>query len=566
MKKLALMMTMLLFVTVIYASDKEKKINSKIDNVTVFRNGAQVYRSGRISLGTGTTKLLFENVSPYINVNSIQVGGRGNFIILDVQHQIRYIEPEQSAPNKVSFAIIKRIQVLEDSITELNFLITDVNNRSEVLTLEKSLLLDNKTMKGEGDTDSLPILKDAMEYLRLKLNDINARLMKVEREKYAFNIEMSRVKLDLQKLNQYKAGLERHVPKPSIAMNCVEVTVSANISCTGTVKLNYMVSNARWTPIYDIRAKSISKAVEIVYKAMVFQNTGENWNNVNLKLSTIDPNRGNVKPMIAAWYINYYMPVRTTSNLSMPTEVIAKEAYIQEDINDENKAYSGSADIISKNPKAIYSYDFTSKISTLTNIEFEIDLPYSIPADGEKHMVAIMQEDIPTQYYHYLVPKLDPEAFLIAKLTDWEELNLLPGMANIYFESTYIGQTQINPSIIGDTMELSLGRDQGIVAKRKKLKDEDKSKTVGNSVIKTMAFRIDIKNNKEGKVNLIIEDQIPISAVPEIKINLEDMTKGEYDEDSGKLKWNLELDSRKGSDISFVYSIKSDKNKSLVMN
>jgi hypothetical protein len=68
---------------------------------------------------------------------------------------------------------------------------------------------------------------------------------------------------------------------------------------------------------------------------------------------------------------------------------------------------------------------YSQLVETMANVIFEINLPYSIPSDGASHVVSIKTSDLPATYYHYLVPKIESEAFLLAKVTGWENLNLL---------------------------------------------------------------------------------------------------------------------------------------------
>jgi len=100
------------------------------------------------------------------------------------------------------------------------------------------------------------------------------------------------------------------------------------------------------------------------------------------------------------------------------------------------------------------------------NTSFDIDLPYTIPSDGQQHLVAVKKFGLPATYSYYAVPKLDKDAFLQAHITNWEELNLLPGQTNIFYEGTYVGQGNIDVRNVKDTMDISLGRDKKIVVKR----------------------------------------------------------------------------------------------------
>jgi hypothetical protein len=115
------------------------------------------------------------------------------------------------------------------------------------------------------------------------------------------------------------------------------------------------------------------------------------------------------------------------------------------------------------------AYDVTQILENRTRIDYNIDLKYSIPSDGKNHQVAIAKKNVSAEFEFYAAPKLDKDAFLLAKITNWEDLNLLPGYARIYFDGSFVGKTYINVNNNTDTLALNLGRDNSIDVIRKKL-------------------------------------------------------------------------------------------------
>ena len=200
---------------------------------------------------------------------------------------------------------------------------------------------------------------------------------------------------------------------------------------------------------------------------------------------------------------------------------------------------------------------------SLTNVEFKVNMPYSIESNGQDHLIAVQQGEIPAGYTHYLVPKLDRESFLVAKLTDWEKLNLLPAVANIFYDGTYVGQTRINPAVMSDTISLALGRDRGIMVKRKKTKDEEKVKNLAQEKVKTVTWELEVRNNKAGSVNLVLQDHIPITQNDEIKISLDEKGGADHAKSTGKLEWRMKLNSRGSKKLNYTYTVKFDKDKTL---
>ncbi|MFH2142335.1 MAG: DUF4139 domain-containing protein [Bacteroidota bacterium] len=549
MKTIIVIITGILLALYTFA-DNEKAVKSSVKNVTVFLNSAQVYRTGTFSIDKGVTDIIFEGVSPYLNTNSIQVNGKGDFIILDVQYRVK--QPTPPPPQNIPLPpqIVKDIELLSDSIALINFDLENLINKKEVLDVEKKVLLSNKYM--QGNVDTIPELAPAMDYLRKQLNNINDQLIVIKRNEYSLNKKLNGMQTRLNALQSYNSHINPPVyesPKQQIV-----VTVSSKIPVSGTMTVNYMVSNAGWSPTYDIRASGVGQPIQLVHKANVYQSSGEDWENAKLKLSTITPNQGYAKPYLPVMYLSYYNPYQyNTINCSK-----AK----RESAGGVPMSQSARADDEYGTP-SLTSADFAQVNYTMTNVEYDIDLPYTIPSDGKTHIVAVQDHKLEAEYYHYLVPRLDKQAFLIAKITDLGKLDLLPGNANIYFEGTYVGETNLNTGIMSDTLDLALGKDRGIIVERKKSKDENKNELIGNNVIKSITYEIKVKNNKTVATNVIIEDQIPLSQTEEIKVKPIDYGKADFAETTGMLKWKFKMAPNQTQTLNFSFDVVYNKDKQL---
>jgi uncharacterized protein (TIGR02231 family) len=474
-----------LFLSISTIASNETILKSAVKKVTVFLNSAQVYRSADFSANAGITELIFEGVSPYLNSKSIQVTGKGDYVILDVQYRVKQpVIPEpqfQTLPPK----IVKDIELLNDSLSQLAFDIENIANKKNNLELEKKVLLGNKFMQGNADT--IPELVASMEYLRKQLNDINTAMNLIRRQEFKILKEKSRMENRLNDLNNYNAQVNPPVIEQPIQQ--IVVTIQTENTVTGNITINYMVSNAGWAPTYDIRATGVGQPIKLIQKANVYQNSGEDWKNVKLKLSTITPSTGISKPYLSPLYLSYY----NYNQSGYWNEKDDKRKEYAEDISlSERSAVAGTT----SSAPAFTSAQFTQVNQTMTSVEYEINLSYNIPTDGKPHIVAVQDLDLKAEFVHYLVPRIDKQAYLVAKITEWGSFDLLPASANIYFEGTFVGETQINTGIMSDTLELSLGVDRGLIVERKKGKDELRNELIGNNVIKTIKYDIIVKSNK----------------------------------------------------------------------
>ena len=217
---------------------------------------------------------------------------------------------------------------------------------------------------------------------------------------------------------------------------------------------------------------------------------------------------------------------------------------------------------VSKNAAApaTSTADFTEAVATTLAAEFKIGIPFSVPSDGEPHTVDVQQRSLTTAYAHTTVPKLDPTAFLVAHLTNWENLKLLPGEANIFLDGTFTGKSVIDPTQTKDTLTLSLGRDQNVVVQRERMKDFQKRSTLGSNIKEQFGYEISLRNTKSTPVTITVEDQIPISTHSDIEVSEIETNGGKLDKETGKVTWLVTLKPNETVKRTLRFEVKYPKN------
>jgi len=206
---------------------------------------------------------------------------------------------------------------------------------------------------------------------------------------------------------------------------------------------------------------------------------------------------------------------------------------------------------------------FVSTIQTTLNTEFDISLPYTVVSSSKPTLVDIRNYEVKADYLYSVAPKLDGDAFLLARATGWEEYSLLPGEANIFFEGTFVGKTFIDPNTIKDTISVSLGRDKRIVVKREKLKELTSRKLIGANQRESYAWEISVRNTKAEAIKVIVEDQVPISQNSQIEVSVLDVAGAKYNMDTGKLSRELNLQPNETKKMVFKYAVKYPKDKTV---
>lgn len=564
MKKIVSFLCLLIAVST-YAND-EKIVESKISKVTVYSQGAQVYRSSSYAVSAGVTEVIIEGISPRIDAKSLQVKATGNAIILDTKYTIFHPQPETKPLEGLPLEIRRKITRLEDSLEVVNYELQTYQDEIDVLVATKNILQNNGAMRGQGKVnDSIPLLKTAIEYYTEKMMQINKKLQSLNR--YKANIAktqtaMSKRLTDLRNYQQ-NANLNN---KPKGPIHRIVVTIKANAYVKGNLNVSYLVSNAGWTPIYDLRSDIADNNVNLNYKAQVYQNTQVDWNEVPLTISTNNPYQNKTKPELHPWYVDYMAMIQPKSgsgntrddrNRNQPG--IMKKA---ESMGYTTTTASPNSEVLTD---AEYAYNFTQVIDHVISAEFKIDLPYTIKSNNEQHMVLVKNVDIDADYRYYTVPKYDKSAYLVAELTKLDELQLVPAKANIYFDGTYMGETYLDPTSMEDTMHLSLGKDPNIIVKRTLLERESKERVVGTKMVKSYAYSIEVKNLKSKNIELIVQDQIPVTTNPEIEIEATELSKGTLNDRTGIIEWKVMLKPKAKKDLQFTYEVKYDKDKNVIL-
>ena len=528
---------------------QQNRINtdSKIKSVTVFLSGAQVMREAKISVPEGVRTIVFENLTQFINKNSLQIKANNEAItILSVGHKVNYLKSHEND---------KRVVELKDSLEKTHFKLDIRNSHEIVYKEEKSMLLANKSIKGEQNGVDIEDLMDMADFYRERLQEIETKLLDIKTSKRKLNKTISRLSQELKSANSQQGKYTSDVI----------VKVAAKVKSTTKFELSYITNNASWFPKYDIRTKDINQPIALTYKAEIAQNTGFDWEKVNITLSTGNPVISNTQPSINPWYLAYYNEYKAKNYRSKGNRQYAATAYGEvspDDYNADNR-YDEDKDLLFESEQSVTSADFTSVTQSNVNTEFKIALPYTIKSNGESELIEIQNYDLPVGYQYFAAPKADKDAFLLANIIEWGDYYLLPGYANVYFEGTYIGESFLNTNTTDDTLAVSMGRDKGIVITREKIKDFCKNTRFAGNKKSTRGYQIKVRNNKPKAIEIEVIDQIPMSRIKEIQVEMLENSSAEYDETTGKLKWRLTIQPGETAEVSFKFQVKYPKDKNL---
>ena len=520
--------------TAAFAADGEKPVSSTITAAKVFLNGAQVERSAKATVAAGSGTLVLTGLAQGLDPQSIQVTGKGAYSILSVAHRINYLS---ESPNK------KEVDDLQTRIKAMEHDYNAENNTKAVWDQEEQLLMKNTAIAGQQSGVAAAQLQAVNDYVRERLRAVKAGQLAQGEKLNALNEDLTKLRQQLQQLQGQAAR-----PTSEIVLE-----VEADAAAAATFTISYFVSGASWTPAYDLRATGTGKPIELAMKAQVVNGTGEDWDKVALSLSSGNPTLGGIMPQLYPWTLAQPYSTQGFRGRVGNAEMSKAAAPM---------AASMDADEVTIN--AITQVQNTV-LQRTTTMEFSIDAPFSIPADGVAHSVSVNEHTIPATYKHYCTPKLDRDAFLYARTTGWEDLNLLPAVAKVFFEGTYVGKSFLDLDQPHDTLDISLGRDKGITVERVKRKTTNEKAVIGSKRTVSVGWDITMRNTKGVAVDLELRDQYPLSPRSEVEVKLEDKGGADVNEQTGMLTWRITLAPKETKKLGFGYTVKYPKDMPVVV-
>ena len=676
---------LLLFLALPFLSFSNKpKTPSSIKEVVVYLNGAQITRTASCQLIEGSNEVVFSGLSHKIDESSIQVSGLGPVSILSIAYGINYLEKSESNP---------KIKEWDSQVQQLEHEISKLKNNIAGLEEEEKVITSNRIVNGDSQVLDLERMKQIGQYYR-------ERITKIKNEIFDINLNINKIQRQIDELHRQLAEANNGSDSPQ---GEITITFDAPISTNLNITMNYMVKDAGWVPNYDIKSIGINAPLSLAYKGNVYQNTGQDWQNVKISLSTGNPVYNISKPIVDTKYLNFVHAYQKRSTSATKKEGYAFNPNVKRvigTITDEsgtplpgvnvtikgtNKGttsdFDGNYELdIDYGQELTYTYigmlsqelpifssimnvrmeedavaldevvvtgygtgavasvaperllmgkatgvtirgasspttsseplyiidgvpvdDFmegdldeneiqqmevlkgdtataiygnrgangvvviTTKKSQIhegaAKTEFAIKKPYTILADGDITAIEINTYKIPATYEYFAAPLLNENVYLTASFKDWEQHQLLPGEANIYFEGTYAGKTVIDPYTTKKEMILSLGIENNITVTRQQDRDFKSKPFVGNNRIIDRKYLLNVKNNKTTPINLKLVDRIPKSQNKEIKVDDLLFEDANYNENTGVLTWDIELEAKSTKEKTFSFQVKYPKGR-----
>ncbi len=531
---------LLMFLTTTVLAETEISANVKINSATVFLKGARLNFSASANVPSGKSIVILKGLPQRFDANSLSVNVDGNATLLSVLPR---------ASSRKSNEDVRAGQ-LEDSVKFLKNEVKWLHQLKSNLDLEEQVLSENKKLGGTANGFTIVSLKELMDFYRTKTLEIKTKNFELDAKIEKANTQLSLLQVQLNEISSRN--------RPNVTE--LEIQLISKSSGVNYFSIDVLVHEARWEPLYEIRSMSSMKEVNLGLRANIFQTTGQNWENIKLVLSTSQNNvRGNRMPVLSPSFARVFVP-RPIANY--------KEAGISESRSSAPREMESARDGIEDaeiSSKSKISYQVNNS-STALATEYEIVLSQSIFSGSRANQVPIEDMKLPANFSYRSIPKLDKAVYLVGGITSWGNYNLVAADASVFLENNYVGKTYIDPNAVTDTLYVPFGTDTRLNIQRVRLTDYTKRKVLGSTITETFGFEITYKNNNAVPIEVVIEDQIPLSTGSDVEITVEKADGAQYDKEIGKLTWKIEAKPGQSKKVNFVFTIKYPKEKNLQIN
>lgn len=517
-----------------------------LKDVTVYLHGASLQGEETLNLPAGESEIIFTHIANSVTDDSIAISIDNGVTVLSSRLAL-----QERQPNALPSDIQQQLKTARQEQAKLTA--EKDNIAAQMKVLEANNTLTNKSAAEVG------------KYLQM-VKEKNGELLRADNE---LTQKLADNQLEIEKLEQRESmsnGDSEAANDPQVII----AKVYAPQAVTAKAVVRYMTPNAAWAPLYDVHASAINQPLRLVYKANIRQYTGLAWKNVNLVLSTNEPDTHLTLPQLETQYVDVpeygggslsastykretVMEQRSRESSDQDASELQKALETEMQKTREQRAgrmYAASAAPVSPQPESF----------TAQNVRYALSLPWQIDSDNTARTVVIKEESVNGKYRFFAIPKISNDAWLQVQIKEWEQLNLIPGESQIFFGNNRTGVGYLQPPEDGKSLDIQLNRDPKLIIQRKAaLKKENALSIFNDSAIRNFSYTLNVKNSYGEAVDITLLDQIPVSANSDITVEKMQYGQAQFDAKTGELTWTLKLSGKENVSLPFSYSVKYPK-------
>jgi uncharacterized protein (TIGR02231 family) len=528
-------------------------VRSSIDSVTVYPDGATVTRVISVDLPQGDTTLIARDFPPGLDTASLRIEGEtaAPVTIGAIDARAPRLERPPTAPE-----LEKSLQALKDQRATL-----DDQIRAEAARKQFAERFAAQTPFGLGEKGEARPLSDWRAAFGAVADEIKSANEAIR----AFRLKQRDLDLEIR---QVEAALQAN---PSRKME-VRIDLAANAASRATFRVSYTVRGARWAPLYDARLDSGTRerkpALELIRRAEIVQQTGEDWPDVALTVSTVRTAKGGNGPELRPLIVRYYQP-------SPPTPAKTSRLQVDRMAAREDQRVAGDfvpasenvtvAEVSRPAPLPAQEMEAAAETGGFQAI-FRVPGRVSVAASEGAKSFRISTEQIVPELLVRAVPALDETAYLEASFKHAEEAPLLPGRVSLYRDGIFVGRGLMALTPKDETLRLGFGADEKVKVTRSiTRKIEGSAGIISSAKTDEREFKITLRSGHARPIKAVIEDQVPTSETSEIQVEMLPVTTPPSERDlrdrRGVLAWNFEAAPGEAKEIKLGWRLRwpSDK-------
>lgn len=543
------LLTLSLIPTLAVSADlKRIPAAARITAVTVYSDRALTSRSATLNLKPGNHLIAFENLPALILDDSLRVQGRGTAAATIAGLEIRRSFLEQSGE--------KRIKELDEEIRVLERRSAALDAKKAGFASQKAFLESIRVAWGERISKELAVGRPTSTELLDASSFVGSGVTKAEEQSREIEFEKQGIKDTIDALRRQREQASGSGRKE---IKSVEVAVEIVREGSLTLELSAIIPRAGWEPAYDVRLAADAKTAELTFRALVRQQTGEDWKDVDLTLSTARPASGGAPPELTPWQIAFFRPQPPMPSPRMmslaPAPARAKKSnqiYEANSLPDDFQAEDAPADVE------------TARISEeQSSVAFHIPRLLDVPSDGSQHNSVVATEKLPVSLEFMAVPKLSPHVFLKSEIINRAAYPLLTGKVNTFLGNTYTGSSYLKKVAAGEKFDLFFGTDDQVTVKREELKQNREAGLFGKNRV-SYRYRIELANLRKEALTVTLHDQLPLAGDEEIKVSLDDPSlKPDQIKNDGTLVWKMPLQPGEKKELTFGIVVEYPKEREI---
>ena len=496
---------------------KKQSVVSVLQQVTVFKDRAQIFRYASATVEAGEVALVFsdglwsdaDRATLQVNVKK----GNDACVLRGVQFKT-LVETEDVRPmRRQADAEFDQVQL---KIAAVQGTINGVEHHLSCLeAVRRRVLSECESVKW-----------DPKEIIALNQFLTNGKEEET-RKLRAFQKEIADLRTELSMIEVKRRSLTGDIRRTSKEVAEVQVLCSRKVE--PHLVLTYIVRNASWTPLYDLRVNAKGATMSVAYMAQVQQCTGENWNDVRVELSTANPQAGGDPPETHVWRVSLSPPpslYTSNSRGGFPPGGGGHPAMMSQQMFCTNMIHAA----VPPPPPVTQARVETAAVATsTTSSTFTISGLHSIKANNEPTKVPIMSHTFDVHLRYSTVPKLDSHSYLKVKAVNSTDFVLLPGKCNVFADNQFVGNSQMNLVNVNEEFWTFVGVDDAVSCSRALVScktAEKGSMLTGRRTRVEYSYQFKCKNTKSSPVEVVVWDQYPISEDKKIVVVVQTPEKG----------------------------------------